>query len=808
MAELSEKYMQDIEGIDVLTPRIKALRQSYYDAEVHICPVRSHLATESWKETECQPLHLRVAEMFAKICNGIPIVIFDNELIVGSQTAFIRGVGIALENNPKIGLEIEEGDRRLRAEQTRGFLNDGDLQTIISDTYYWKGKSASELVLKEVQEAIGPVYEEISRDLFARTIGAAVYEPSYDFGKILRYGLKGIISEIQREMSNLRFTSVDDGRKLNFLRAVMMCCETTIQLARRYAEKARHMAVIEPNKNRKEELETIADICTHVPENPARSFWEALQALRFLHLGLYLEHATGNGSSLERIDQYLYPFYKSDLEQGKLTAQRAAELLAAFWVKVGATEAIVPGSLRSSGQGYINTRAILGGVDRNGNDASNELTYLILHVVGQIKMGLPVYFRWHANTSNKLMLKAIATNIQMGSEPAFHNDEQTIPGLVADGASLEDARDYTQRGCSHPLPYGGLYGHYHFLNGGKILELVMNDGYDPRTGKQFGIKTGNPRQFTSIDDWISAFFKQWDYLYDIVLKGINISALLSMDVCSSPFTAILTPDSIQKGLSVHEGGARYLSFASDIYNKLYADVADSLVAIKELVYKQHKFTINELLEECANNFESERGAQIRKMLLTAPKFGNDLGEPEEMYRLLNDHVAAFGLSRKGQFGYPKRDARLAGAVYNAQGRITGALPNGRKAGALFSDGGISPCAGCDTRGPTVTLRSVAKALDFKINRSAVLNMKMPKSLLGTDEQKSLLAALVETYFRDYNGYQIQWTIEDREVYLAAQADPEAHKDLLVRIGGFSVYFVELDPVIQDQIISRTEQVWT
>jgi len=427
-------------------------------------------------------------------------------------------------------------------------------------------------------------------------------------------------------------------------------------------------------------------------------------------------------------------------------------------------------------------------------------------VAGQVKMGMPMYLRWHSGTSRELMLKAVWTNIQIGSEPAFHNDEQIIPRLVADGASLEDARDYNLKGCSHPHPFGSVYGTFHFLNGGKILELVMYNGYDPRTQKQLGMKTGDPRQFTTIDDWVDAFLKQWEYMYDILIKGFNIGELTQMQVYSQPFASALAPDCIQKGLDVHKGGGRYLQFTADIFNKLYADVADSLTAIKEVIYKEHKLTVDELLKVCASNFEGDRGEYIRSMLSAAPKFGNDLGEPEEMYRLLNDRAAAIGRSRKGYFGYPKRDVKIAGAVHSAQGRVTGALPNGRKAGMPLADGGISPCAGCDTRGPTVTLRSVAKAVDFdNICRSAVLNQKMPKSILKTKNQMNLFIDLIETYFKDYNGYQVQWNIEDRDVYLAAKANPEAFKDLIVRVGGFSAYFIELDPFLQDQIIARTEQ---
>jgi pyruvate formate-lyase/glycerol dehydratase family glycyl radical enzyme len=800
------EYMSAIDGLDVRTPRIEALRETFYKSPVHICPERSHLATMSWKATEGQTLNLRRARLFARICDEIPIAIFERELIVGSQTHFIRGVGLQLDFNSKVGFEIVEGDRRLRAEQATGIVSDADLKIIEQDSLFWRGKSPGEVMLRTIHEIMGPVFEETTAAC-TRAYGAFTnFVPDADYGKVICHGLKGIIEEIEGEIAGLEFTSPQDGIKYSFLKAAQVCCEAQIGLSRRYAACARQMALEEKDAIRKKELETIADVCANVPENPPRNFWEALQSLRFIHLGLYLEDANGSGASLDRLDQYLYPIYKKDLDQGLITRQQAAELLAAFWVKVAATERIPPSYVKTAGAGYVQTRVILGGVDRKGNHAANELTYLILHVAGQMNMDLPLYLRWNSRMPRDLILKAIQTNIQVGSEPAFHNDEQIIPGLVADGAALEDARDYVLRGCSHPYPYGSAYGSVQmFINGAKILELVMYDGHDPLTGKQIGIRTGDPRGFQSIQEWIDAYLKQWSHFYAVVIKGYNIGEITQMSLYSQPFASALTPDCIQKGLDVHQGGCRYNQFTGDIMNKVYADVVDSLVAIEETVYRDRKMTVDQLLEACSNNFEGVQGEHLRRILEKASKFGNDLGEPEAIYRMLNDHVATVSRSHKGYFGYPKRDTRVGGAVHMAQGQAVGALPSGRKAGMPLSDGGISPCAGFDTQGPTATMRSVAKALDFATNRSAVLNQKMPKDLLKTKDELNRFADLIEAFFKGYNGYQIQWNIHGVEEYLAAQKTPAPYKNLIVRVGGYSAYFVELDPNLQKQIITRSEQ---
>jgi len=799
---------QLIDTINPKTPRISFLLDRYFNSAVRICPARSHLATLSWKETEGQPIHLRRARLFEKICNEIPIAIFDNELIVGSQTAYPRGVGLHLDFSPRGGFEIEEGDRRLRAAQTEGFLIGEDLETIIEDSYYWKDKAPGDVMLHEIRETMGPLFEDVSVGLCTRSYGSnSISSPDADFAKILRIGLSGIRSEIDERIHNIQFTSVDDGEKFHFLQAAKICIDAEIGLSKRYAELARRMASVELDQSRKKELENIAQVCGQVPEHPPGNFWEALQSVRFILLGLYLEEGNGSGIPIGRLDQYLYPFYRVDIERGTMTREEAAELLASFWIKVAATDAITPAGIKISGAGYLNTRIVLGGVDRQGNDACNELTRMILHVAGHMKVGMPVYLRWHAGMDRRIMLKAVWTNKEVGSEPAFHNDEQIIPALVADGAALEDARDYVIEGCANPFPYGSLYGTYHFMNGPKILELVMNNGFDPRTGKSLGVRTGNPRTFKSIEDWIAAFQKQWDHVYDIVLRGYKIGELTKMTVYGQPFASALIADCIEKGLDMNAGGIRYPQFTGDIYNKVYADVADSIVAIKRLVYEEKKITIEELLKACAENFDGEGGEGVRAMLAAAPKYGNDLGEPEEIYRRLNDHVSAYGRSQKGYFGYPKRDARLGGAVHSSMGRVVGALPNGRRAGLPLADGGISPCAGCDTGGPTVTLRSVAKALDYTTNRSAVLNQKIPKGMIRTAVEMERFVDLIETFFRDLNGYQIQWNVEDREVYLAAKERPAEYKNLIVRVGGFSAYFVELDPLLQDEIIARTEQAF-
>lgn len=799
-------YERELDGIDPCTGRIQRLRERSLNEPIHICAHRTRIATASWKETDGLPLHIRRARLFEKICDEMPLKIFDEELIVGSQTPYLRGVGLQLDYDPKPGFELMAGDRRMRAEQSTGELSQEDLEQIVADTQYWGGRSPGEQMLEAIHQRYGQSYDDAIYCCARSYASFTNYAAQADYGKVLERGMRGIIEEIDEQIAALDFTQEGSGQKLTFLQAMRISCEAFIRLGRRYGDLAEEMAQAEADPERKEELLQIAGICRRVPEFPASTYWEALQCVRFIHLGLYLEDANGAGASLCRMDQYLYPIYQRELDAGTLTRTRAMELLAAFWIKIAATDRLPPGYVKTMGAGYVQSRAILGGVDRDGGDACNEQTYMILHVGGKMKLDFPLFLRWHPDINRAFLRKGVWTNTQMGSEPAFHNDVNIIRGLVEDGASLEDARDYTLQGCTHPYPYGTCYGTPIFLNGAKVLELTMYDGYDPKLGRQTGPHTGDPRQFKDLKDWMDAYTAQWAHLYSVVIGAVNLGQSVEMQVFSQPFVSALTADCIRNGKDVHEGGCRYNQFIGDIMNKVYADVPDSLMAIEHLVYDKKLVTVDELLTACANDFSDPRGQEIRALAQQAPKYGNNLGRPEEIYRTVNEAVTQYCLDQRNWFGLPKRDGRPGGSIHMAQGMDVGALPSGRLAGTPLSDGGISPCTGCDTRGPTCVMASVGEATDrFRRTRSAVLNQKIPQALLSTPEERDKFISLIEAYFEGYNGYQVQWNIQDRSVYEDAMENPQDHRDLIVRVGGFSAYYIELSPKLQQQIIDRTEQ---
>lgn len=814
MSTITADILKQIDSIDVMTDRVKKRRNEVFSGERHICIDRSHIATESYKETEGQHLYMRRAKLFAKICDEIPIAIFDQELIVGSQTQFLHGAWPQIDWSIEGVTELEAGRRSTRASQALAKISDTDIATLVADAEYWKGKTPSERTYEAIRAVVGRLYPGVD---FTDLENAGITEvwgtdvPWYrvaDYSKIINRGIRGIIKDIDIESSKIEFTSLQDTEKWYFLQAAKISCEAIIRYAKRYSKLATELALKEKDSNRKAELEHISEICDRVPENPARSFEEALQSIWLILLGLDLE--TGHGCELlGRMDQYLYPFYHKDVSEGNINHERAAELLACFLIKCGTMHRFWSGKdMMTAIEGAHQIKLVVGGVDREGNDASNELSYLLLHVAGYVKLHEPaLYMRWHRKCPRELMVKAAWSQREHGGgSPAFQNDEHTIPCLVAEGASIEDARDYYIAGCSHPFPYGSAYTRAHpQINGAKVFELVLYNGFDPRTKKQLGLKTGDPRTFTSIEDWLEAWKKQWEYLYSVLTMISRVGKNTQLEYYDVPFASAVHVDCVANGHTISRGGCRYPQFLQNPGIRVYADVADSLTAIKKLVYEDKKLTVDDILKVCANNYEGKLGEHTRDMLRAAPKYGNDTEDADDMYRNLQAWVLNLVRSSKGYLGFNCYYQGLGAALHFRHGLYTGALPNGRKAGAPLADGAISPVAGCDTKGITATLASAGKLMDWGCVNSAIFNQKMPRSLLKTTDKLERFVDLIETFFEVYNPYQIQWNIQDASVYKAAKENPQDYKDLIVRVGGYSAYFVELAPVLQDEIIARTEQ---
>ncbi|MBI2847348.1 MAG: hypothetical protein HYX82_05660 [Chloroflexi bacterium] len=626
-----------------------------------------------------------------------------------------------------------------------------------------------------------------------------------NYEKVLKKGLVGVVEEAREELLRLsRFDTEEDVKKFHFLEAVIIALEAVISYANRHARLARELAAREQNPVRKVELERIAEICEWVPKNPPRSFYEAVQSFWLLLLALNQETAS-QGETPGRFDQYIYPFYEKDIREGKLTRQEAAEILGCLWVKFLEMEMVKEATLKSKTQGSHIMNLTIGGVNKAGEDATNELSYLILDVVRQIKPHQPhLTVRYHDGLSEAFLIKAVETNREVhGGMPQWVNDKIVILNLVSMGVPLEEARDWEAISCSYyNIPHAaGQYGKPVQINQAKVFEIALNNGVDPRTGKRLGIETGDPRSFSSWEEVYDAFKKQLKYVVNTVAKAGRLGTVVRGENYALPFNSALMDDCIKTGKDVMDGGMRYKELVCTGSDRGHVDVANSLAAIKKLVFEEKKITMAELLDALASDFEGKEG--LRQILLSAPKWGNDDDYVDSIMKDVWLWTAKTLMEETNVWGKPITPGRFGIAWHYWAGKATGALPTGRRAYTPLTDGAVSPMPGTDKKGPTAVINSASK-LDFTVVTDAVLNQKFPPALLQTREGIRKLLALIKSFFDRY-GYHIQFNIIDRATLLDAQKHPELYRDLVIRVAGYSAYFVELARDLQDEIISRTEQ---
>ena len=627
-----------------------------------------------------------------------------------------------------------------------------------------------------------------------------------DMARLINEGLNSFIAEAKQERLELAFAEYAgrDYRKETFLDAAIIACESVIAFAGRYAKLASDMAEKETNGARKAELQRIAGMLGHVPARPARSFYEALQSIWITFIALNLEMA-GAGESFGRMDQYLYPFYAQDIEAGRLTRQDVAEMLGCLWVKLNEVESISGGDAQKL-WGAANFQDLtLGGASRGKRDATNELSYLILEVVRQLKLPQPaVYIRFNNYMSEEFLIKAVETARDHGAgNPAFIGDEMVMRNMLRKGVSFDDALDWVAEGCAGNMPAH----HYYikmagYMSGAKMLELALNNGVDPRTGKQVGLPTGNAEDFRSFEEVYGAYKKQFEWVTELNnkagIRGIHAKA----ESYRLPFTSALMADCIKKGLDIHEGGARNVYATYHLQDRGMVDVADSLTAIKKVVFEENKITMKQLLEAMKADFEGDGPTEVRKMLLAAPKYGNDDDYADSMLNDISRWQAKKITSLPGPFGVPVRSMRTGATVHYYFGGSVGALPDGRKAWQPLADGALSPMRGQDVKGPTAVINSATKREHMEDSDTLLFNMKVsPLTLKSTAGIRSFIA-LLKTFF-DRGGNHMQFNMMDQKILIEAKKHPEQHRDLMVRVAGYSAYFVDLSPIVQDEIIARS-----
>ncbi|MFC1820883.1 pyruvate formate lyase family protein, partial [Thermodesulfobacteriota bacterium] len=619
---------------------------------------------------------------------------------------------------------------------------------------------------------------------------------SVEFGRVINRGANQVIKEAEEEIKNMNFSKSGSLKKVYFLKAVIIAQKAFINFGNRFADLAEEMASIEKDPTRKKELERIAETCRWVPANPPRTFYEAIQFTWFCVLAL-------GSSRLCRFDQFLYPFYKKDIEEGKITDEEVLELLHCFRIKDMQIFGTAASAHREKWSGLAKWHnLVIGGVTPEGKDATNELTYLILESALRCQTTHPtITLRVHEDTPEDLMLKAIEVVKTGMGMPAFVGDKSYIDYLTGKGVPLELARDYflllcvdanVPEGCATVQPMCATSIAFNWL---------LHNGMDPNIGKQVGPKTGKFENFETFDELLEAFKKQLAHGMKLETEVRNLNWQLLWDQFPDAFTASWFADGIKVGKSRFECALPYKLY-STMSPVGMVNMADSLAAIKKLVFEEKKYTLKELRAALDANWQGNGYADMRKLFLAAPKYGNDDDYVDsivsDLYKFYADTADTLDGPRNNKYNVNA----ISIAAHQPSGKLMGATPDGRYAGEILADGSKSPTQGMDTHGPTAVIKSAAK-IDQSRYQATLFNMKFHPSALKTTDDIRKLSSLIKTYF-NMGGKHIQFNVAGKETLLDAQNSPEKYRDLIVRVAGYSAYFIELSKGIQDEIIGRVE----
>ena len=828
------------------SPRIQKLVDALYEHMPVIESARAKLITESYKETEGEPIITRRAKAFAHILHNIPIIIRDNELIVGSSTIAPRGCQTFPEFSYEwLEAELDTVATRTAdpfeiAEETKAELKEADK--------YWKGKTKSELATSYMApEAIKAIEHNIFTpgNYFYNGVGHVTVK----YWEVLETGFEGIMEKAQKELDGC---SVGDGnyaRKSHFLEAVILSCKAVIDYAGRYAKLAQEMAAQTSDPVRKQELFVIAENCSRVPAKGAQNFYEACQSFWFVQQLLQME-SSGHSISPGRFDQYMYPYYKKDMEAGTITREFAQELMDCIWVKLNDLNKCRDAASAEGFAGYsLFQNLIAGGQNKEGEDVTNDLSIMCIQASMHVHLPAPsLSVRvWNGSPHEFLIKAAELTRTGIGL-PAYYNDEVIIPALQNRGLSLEDAREYNIIGCVEPQKAGKTEGWHDaaFFNMCRPLELVFSNGMDK--GEMVGIPTGDVTQMKTFDEFFDAYKKQMEYCISLLVNADNAIDVAHAERCPLPFLSCMIDDCLKEGKSVQEGGAVYNFTGPQGFG--IANMADGLFAIRKLVYEDKKVSMKELKEALAWNYDkgldaqsagdmtemimkamqkagrnvdastaegllktfmgmkpgeqkTQRFKEIHDMIDEVPKFGNDIPEVDYFAR-----EVAYTYSKPLQKYNNPRGGKFQAGLYPVSANVplggqTGATPDGRYAHTPVADG-VSPSAGKDVKGPTAAATSVSRLDHFIVSNGTLFNQKFHPSALSGREGLEKFVALIRGYF-DQKGMHMQFNVVDRQTLLDAQEHPEKYKHLVVRVAGYSALFTTLSRSLQDDIIRRTEQ---
>ena len=811
---VDEGLLRQIDNLE-LSDRILKWKVAMKTAPYRIFVDRQKYATESWKATEGQDIQIRRAMLFKNVAENVEIKIHDFDGVVGRMTPGVIGAYTSIDVCGDYISDIWNDDNKIGMTMDASTTVDKEgIEILREAARTFGGKTAPDMANKAWEAVVGTWYKDaeeakvkdppLNSGIFGNTSGSVMYE------KLLKKGLKSFIAEAQGHIDDFISKHGTETSKVYFWQSAIIVCQAAINLSRRYAALAREMSAETPDADRKEELLRIAETCDYVPENPARTFSEALQSMAIISICKGLEHPMHNHPQWGRCDQYLYPYFIRDVNSGVVTLEKAAEKLTELIGRWGTQLHVETDLNKETHQINFGINGMtLGGVNKDGVEASNELSYLFLHMVGLLHISSPtVGLRWNKDTPEWLMRKAIQTNVQTrGGIPLFENDKMVIDHFVESGIPLEEAREWIGFGCVRPglLSRAGHSGAEGLgaINTAAILHVTLHNGVGVN-GKKIGLETGDPRNFKTFDELYDAFKAQDKFIIYRTLWLAEIARNEQQKYLRLPFLSTLglqyCMDEGQDDLVPHPDHTLLA-----VGDRAIIDTTDSLMAVKKLVYDDKKLTMSELMDALDSDFAGPRGEEIRQICLAAPKYGNDIDEVD----LLAKDVSAYSGSLIT--GYETAPfsryviAREGLSWHYMAGLGAGALPNGRKALEPLCDGSCSPMRGADKKGPTAVLRSVLKA-GFEHSQAHALNQKFSASMFRSEESSEKLMAYTNAFLGN-KGTHIQYNLVDAEELLEAKKDPEKHKDLIVRVGGFSAYFTQLSPQIQDDVILRSEHAF-
>jgi pyruvate formate-lyase/glycerol dehydratase family glycyl radical enzyme len=768
-----------------MTSRSKRLKQHMLESEPTISSERAVLFTDYVKEHWSDSSILRNAGAFAHVLDNMTIRIEPEELIVGNMGPTPRSCQVFPEYSWKW---IEDELDRFAKRRTEKFvIGEKDKQNLREVFKFWRGKSTAELA-----GLVIPAESTKASKAGLFTIGApgtGIGHVIVDYNEVLQKGFFRILDEL-------------NGREGDYFEAVRIEIEAVLRFSERFYHLALELAGKEADKERKAELLEIAGICKKVPAEPAETFHEALQSFWFIHLLIQTE-SNGHSISTGRFDQYMFPFYEADIRSGKLDEARATELLEVLWIKLSSLIKIRNEYYSVAFAGHpMFQNLTIGGQHADGSDATNGLTKAILEATANIRVTQPsVSFRWHRKTPEDIKLQVVDVISRGLGMPGLFNDNAIIPMMIEKETDPSEAHDYSILGCVEPIIGGKSDPRQNigYVNLPKILEVTLNNGRDPKTGELIGRETGDPRSFKSFDELWLAFEEQTDYTIELLTRADREAARVLAENTPTPFISSLLQECNKSGRTLQEGGAIYSS--GGIMGVGIAIVADSLEALRKYVFENREVPMDEMLQILAKNYEGYE--ELRVKLENDPeKYGNDIERVDLLARNTGRTFCNSVQNRMTTRNTPYHAALFSVSMYIPQGEVLGATPDGRKAGYMISDG-VSPTQNRDVNGPTAAMKSVAR-LDHSLCYNGTLyNMKFTPDFFENESRRKKFISMVDAYFA-MGGFHVQFNVVSREILEDAKVNPLQHRDLIVRVAGYSAYFIELDPFVQDEVIARTE----